>query len=114
VNTLRHFADAYRNYADFDGHASRREYWSFTLVVLVAQYIGLNLTVANPTLDMVVLVALVAFSLASIVPALAITSRRLHDTGRTGWHMLVGFVPFVGVFILAYWLLQGAQADLRA
>ena len=97
-------------YATFSGRAPRSEYWWWTLALLIV-FIGLGLIdalvitpalgfkVGDPTagqpLSMLV-------SLAIFLPCLAVSVRRLHDTDRTGWWLLVGLVPIVGGLVLLY------------
>jgi uncharacterized membrane protein YhaH (DUF805 family) len=99
------FQDAIRicfsKYAEFGGRASRSEYWWFVLFVLLA---GTALSVISPKLAMV-------FYLATLLPSLAVATRRLHDTRRSGWWQLVALVPIVGVFVLLYFLAQDSSAD---
>jgi len=83
-------------YADFSGRARRAEYWWFTLSNAIVAIVLLILAAASK----VFLVLLVIYWLALIVPSLAVAFRRLHDTDKSGWFILFGFVPFVGGLIL--------------
>ena len=84
-------------YADFNGRASRPEFWWFALAcVLVAVVFNL--------LRLELLGALV--NLALLLPSLAVGSRRLHDMGKSGWFQLIWLIPFIGWAILIYWLVQ--------
>ena len=100
-----------RHYADFDGRARRKEYWMFVLVN-VGVYVGL-LAVAGVLssiwrpLGAIGWLAYVAFALAVMVPSIAIGVRRLHDTGRTGWLMLLGLIPFAGLVLLYFMVIEG-------
>jgi uncharacterized membrane protein YhaH (DUF805 family) len=83
-------------YADFSGRARRSEYWWFTLAnVIVALVLALLIAVAD-----IFWVLYVLYGLALIVPSIAVTIRRLHDTDKSGWWILIGLVPFVGGIIL--------------
>lgn len=55
--------------------------------------------------------ALLLFWLATIVPSLAVTIRRLHDTGKSGWWVLLGLIPFVGLVLLVFLALDGEPGD---
>src|ERR671936_236786 len=97
---------AYRNYAKFDGRATRPEYWwflLFTFVVTVGVYLlGLLLYAAarsNVVFGLVGLVVVV-FLIGSFIPSLAVGVRRLHDTDRSGWWYLISFIPYIGGIIL--------------
>ena len=101
---------AVRKYADFDGRASRSEYWWF--------YVWINL-IAIPfmVLDIVALLVLgieipifgSLFQLAYIVPSFSITFRRYHDSGKSGWNLLWA-LTIVGVFYLIYLTLVEGDA----
>lgn len=85
----------FAKYAVFDGRASRAEFWQFTGLLFVAALIASNV---SP-------VALGLLMLASFLPSLAVTVRRLHDANITGWAALIGIVPYVGWLILIVLLL---------
>ena len=85
-----------KNYAGFDGRARRTEYWMFVLFNVI-------ITVVLDLIGMAVrLVGILGFvyGLAVLIPSLAVGVRRLHDTGRTGWWLLIGLIPIVGTIIL--------------
>lgn len=91
-----------QNYADFSGRARRTEYWMFTLFNAL---ISIALTVLDAlfgTLDLEAGIGLLStiYALAVLVPSLAVLVRRLHDTGRSGWWMLIALIPFLGGLIL--------------
>ena len=86
-------------YADFNGTASRPEYWWFFLFLVLA---GAVCSLIAPTLGSI-------FSLATLIPILAAGSRRLHETGRSGWMQLIGLIPVAGVIILIVLLAQKAK-----
>ncbi len=90
---------AFKNYADFNGRACRSEYWY--LVLFYALMSALTLTPLWP-LGLVL-------GLAVMLPLLAAACRRLHDTGRSGWYLLVGLAPAVGPIILLIWLCEPGQ-----
>jgi uncharacterized membrane protein YhaH (DUF805 family) len=83
-------------YFDFEGEASRPEFWWFLLFIFV---VNLALAVVSSKLSG-------AFSLAMLLPFLAVAVRRLHDTNRSGWWLLIWFLPLVGLVVLAFMLVQ--------
>lgn len=93
-----------RNYVNFSGRASRSEFWYWTLAyILVMVPLSIIDESINPGTEfgkMSVVVGLL--SLALFLPNLAVTVRRLHDTDRSGWWILLSFTG-VGVFVLLYW-----------
>jgi len=97
----KHVKACLAKYADFSGRASLPEFWWFVLALSVA---GAVLNLVLPFLGML-------FSLALLVPALAVGARRLHDIGKSGWLQLVGLVPVVGWAALVYWAIQPGDID---
>ena len=100
-----------RNYARFSGRAPRSEYWYlwiFNLLAFVVWVIvGASLAGNVPDAITNVWISLYGlYSLFMIVPGMAVTCRRLHDTNRSGWMMLLALVPFVGAVILLIMLAQ--------
>lgn len=91
----------WRRFAVFSGRARRREYWTFFLVHLIP---GMILTLGTLTGDRSVrelcMLVSAVLALGTLVPSLAVSVRRLHDTGKSGWFLLVGLLPFVGGIIL--------------
>ena len=90
-------------YAVFEGRASRPEYWWWSLAIcLVGAICGLlgeTGTVISGTI-----------SVATLIPGLAVGTRRLHDIGKSGWNLLVGLIPLVGFVILILWLAKPSMA----
>ena len=103
---MNYFIDALKKYADFNGRASRQEYWMFFLVYIIL-YVVANI------IDSIIGLALFStvFSLAMLVPGLSIAARRLHDTGRSGWMQLIGIIPIVGWIIMIVFLTQDSHDD---
>ncbi|MBT2130313.1 DUF805 domain-containing protein [Aliiroseovarius lamellibrachiae] len=101
-------------YVTFSGRAARSEYWWFSLFLIVVTIVlsGVDYLVFgmgeifSPLSDL--------FSLATFLPAIAVTARRLHDIDRSGWWMLIGIVPIVGWILMIYWLvIQGTDGPNR-
>ncbi|MCG7417073.1 MULTISPECIES: DUF805 domain-containing protein [Microbacterium] len=120
----------FKKYATFTGRASRSEYWWWALVQAVVSFALTLLALAtggptvdelgNPTapsgLGLVFFVIYLLWALATIVPHLALTVRRLHDTNRSGFWIFIAFVPFVGGLVLFIFMLlpsnpEGARFD---
>jgi uncharacterized membrane protein YhaH (DUF805 family) len=94
-----------KNYVGFEGRARRKEYWMFFLISFIINIVLLILeNVGNlPS----VLSGL--YSLAILLPSLAVTVRRLHDTGRSAWWLLIGLIPLIGAIILIVFTCQDSQ-----
>lgn len=88
----------------FEGRARRTEYWMFTLFNVI---ISVVLSVIDSSLNLGFLG--VIYSLAVLLPGLAVSVRRLHDTGRSGWWLLIGLVPFIGAIVLLVFMLIDSE-----
>jgi uncharacterized membrane protein YhaH (DUF805 family) len=109
------FQDAVRTclqlkYADFNGRARRSEYWWFALFVgllfVVLEILFGVLGQASSTLTGIMGLLLLIVAVGLIVPSLAVGARRLHDTGKSGWWLLLNLVPFGGIVLLVFFLLD--------
>ena len=89
----------FTKYVDFNGRASRSEYWWFFLFLVVVSVV---LSLFSHELYIV-------FSLATLLPSIAAAARRLHDTNRSGWWQLIVFLPIVGWIVLIIFLAQEAK-----
>lgn len=85
-------------YANFTGRASRSEYWWFVLFFVLVSTV-LNIINPSGTLSGV-------FSIALLLPIIAAEVRRLHDTNRSGWFILLNLIPIIGWIILLVWKVQ--------
>lgn len=101
------YLNVWRNYHGFSGRASRKDYWGFVLInFLVAFVIGIVEAILG--MDYGFISSL--YSLAVICPNLALCSRRLHDTGRSGWWQLALFVPLLGFYpVYLIWIKKGSN-----
>lgn len=93
----------FTKYADFKGCAARSEFWWFALFNFVA-VLALNIVSAQISS---------AFSLATLLPMLAVGARRLHDTDRSGWWQLLNFVPIIGWIVLLVFFAQEGKHPNR-
>ncbi|MEU8580648.1 DUF805 domain-containing protein [Streptomyces abikoensis] len=90
------YVDVLKKYAVFSGRARRQEYWMFTLISTV---ISIVLAITEGVLGTNSVIGTV-YVLAVLLPSLAVTVRRLHDTDRSGWWVLIGLIPLVGLIVL--------------
>jgi len=99
---------ALSKYATFSGRARRSEFWWSYLVfaLLYGAALGLDSIVGTQFLSIVVVIGL-------FLPLLAVWVRRLHDTDRSGWLMLVGIIPVVGDVLLIVWAVSDSTGDNR-
>jgi len=105
------YVEALQKYAQFSGRSRRMEYWMFTLFnVLII--IGLAFLMAMmDKAGTIPLLLLGMYCVGIIIPALSVAIRRLHDTGRSGWWILLGVVPFGGIVLLIFYLMPGESGD---
>ncbi|MBT2481415.1 DUF805 domain-containing protein [Streptomyces sp. ISL-94] len=100
---MNYYTDVLKKYADFSGRARRQEYWMFFLcnlavaivVAIIDAVIGANMIIYG------------LYVLAIIVPCIALTVRRLHDLGKSGWWCFIVFIPLVG----GIWLIVLAATE---
>ena len=87
------YVEVLQKYAVFDGRAKRSEYWLFVLIHFL---ISVVLAALSSVVDEWLLGVYFLYFLATLLPSLAVTVRRLHDIGRNGWYILVVLIPFIG------------------
>ena len=103
-------------YFDFSTRAPRKEFWLFLLCGTVVSLIMVAIDSAAGTYHLESGLGVFAgiFGLLTIIPYLAVTFRRLHDTNRTGWSLLLSLIPFVGIFwVLILFCLKGGDRENR-
>ena len=96
---MKYYLGVWKNYAGFSGRARRAEYWQFALINVIALIVLYVLDLAIGTT-----IPYLLYGLATLVPGLAVGARRLHDTDRSGWWLLIALVPVVGVIVLLVFL----------
>jgi len=106
---MKSYINAIRKYAVFSGRATRKEFWSFVLLNFVFYYLSwtADIFIGWPQSREPGYMGVVAttFTLAIIIPTLATSVRRLHDTNRGGWWVLVGLIPIVSIVYLVFMML---------
>jgi uncharacterized membrane protein YhaH (DUF805 family) len=119
-----------RRYADFSGRSRRKEYWMFVLLLMIVYFalallmsagilggtdaetgeVGLLGSLFAGTGGILLLVVVVA----AFIPSLAVTVRRLHDQDKSGWWVLINFIPYIGgIVILVLMCLDGTRGPNR-
>ena len=91
----------FKKFADFKGRARRREFWYFELFCVLLSVVLSLFSDSLATLAM----------LFTFIPNLAVSVRRLHDIGRSGWWMLLVFIPIIGILWLLFWATQEGTTD---
>lgn len=98
-----YIARCFGGYVEFNGKANRPEFWYFALFIFILNIIALIIDVNVFNIENALGPATGLLGLFTILPYLAVTSRRLHDTGRSGWWQLIGFTG-IGLIPLIIWL----------
>ncbi len=113
---------ALKKYAVFTGRASRKEFWYFLIFnivisVMIAVIDGIinaaindTLTSTNVTFSVETGTGVLSkfYSWAVLIPSLAVSVRRLHDIGRTGWWLLIAPVPLIGIIVLVVFMMKNS------
>ena len=98
---MNYYFDVLKKYAIFNGRARRKEYWMFVLFNLIISFVLflISLVIKTEILSYI-------YMLAVLMPGIALGARRLHDTNRSGWWLLISFVPVVGLIVLIIFFVQ--------
>jgi uncharacterized membrane protein YhaH (DUF805 family) len=114
-----------RRYADFSGRSRRKEYWMFALGVLgvVFLLLALSLLMSGGLEGMAnnggflagpFMIIFAIFWLGLIVPSIAVQVRRFHDQDKSGWFVLLNFIPYLGgLIVLVFMFLEGTRGPNR-
>ena len=105
------YLDVLKKYAVFDGRARRQEYWMFCLFnilvsigFMIIDYVAGLTEAAGGQSPLNIL-----YTLATFLPGIGVAIRRLHDTNRSGWWILIAFVPLIGVIMLLIWMVTDSN-----
>ena len=105
------YIEVLKKYAVFDGRARRMEYWMFVLFnVIISIVLGVIDNVLGTVTETGQGLLGLVYSLGVLLPGIAVTFRRLHDTGRSGWYILLALIPCIGAIILLVFMVQGSDA----
>jgi len=107
---LNYYTEVLQKYTVFSGRARRAEFWMFTLINFI---IGIVLYAVDMAIGLGgVLQGL--YSLATLLPSLAVGCRRLHDIGRSGWWLLIVLIPIIGWIVLILWYAKDSDPGPNA
>jgi len=102
------YFEVLKKYAVFNGRARRQAFWMFFLFNFI---IGLVLAILEAIVPVIRFIGII-YGLGVLIPYLAVGVRRLHDTGRTGWWLLIGLIPIVGeIVLLIFFVLDSQPSD---
>lgn len=105
------YMEALGKYVEFEGRSRRTELWTFVLVNIV---ISVILSVLDTIVGMGIGFIGTLFSLAILLPSIAVGVRRLHDIGKEGWWILIGLIPLIGWIVLIYFYVQDSEPGANA
>ena len=103
-------------YVDFSTRAPRKEYWLWALCYTVVYFILIGIDISAGTFNSEISFGVISgiFGLLTIIPCLAVAVRRLHDTNRVGWWVLIMLIPLVGsIWLLVLFCLKGSEGENR-
>ena len=100
-----------KNYATFSGRARRKEYWMFFLISALISIVLTLLDILLGTYSVEYEAGLFSglYSLLILLPSIAVVVRRLHDTDRSGWWILISLIPLIGVIVLFAFICLDSQ-----
>ncbi len=110
------YLEVLKKYAVFNGRARRKEYWFFFLFSIIITIVLSIIDVAAGSFDAKTGLGLFSgiYTLAVLIPSLAVSVRRLHDTDRSGWWLLISLIPIIGgLVILVFVVLDSDTAENR-
>jgi Predicted membrane protein len=102
------YFEVLKKYVAFYGRARRTEFWMFVLINTIIGIVLSTLVAVTNRFGLFVAIQYL-YSLAVLLPGLGVTVRRLHDTGKSGWFILLGLIPLVGEIILIVFCAQDSQ-----
>jgi uncharacterized membrane protein YhaH (DUF805 family) len=111
---MNYYLDVLKKYAVFSGRARRKEFWMFSLISTIVSFVLLSIDGALGIYDADVGMGLLSgiYLLAIILPLLGLAIRRLHDTGRSGWWLLISIIPLIGtITLLVFYCLDSAPEE---
>ena len=103
-------SSVFSNYFNFRGRASRSELWWWIGFSLLVWFLCFVVVAIEPTIG---LLLLLAFYVVTLIPNLAVIVRRLHDTGRSGWWILIGLIPLLNLLLLVFYVLDSQPGPNR-
>ena len=98
----------FNHYTDFDGRATRSEYWNYVLVYIMLSF-GISVILGITQSTILGILAVVIY-LVLLLPSLAVAVRRLHDIGKSGWMLLLGLIPIIGGIIILVFLVKDSES----
>jgi uncharacterized membrane protein YhaH (DUF805 family) len=110
---MKYFIYCLKNYFKFSGRATRSEYWYFVLFSLLFSLAAMLIDFSIETYYIEEGIGIFSsiYTLAILIPSLAVTVRRLHDTNRSAWWLLISLIPIIGTIVLIVFYCQDSKED---
>lgn len=112
------YAKVINQYTDFKGRARRKEYWMFILInaifvllISLTEVLIRGKSIFDAGISGITLALLLFYGLFTLLPSIAVSIRRLHDSGRSGWWYLITVIPYVGIFVFVYFMVLDSEPD---
>jgi len=108
---MKYYWKVLRDYSVFEGRSRRSEFWVFNLTnaLLIASLLFCAILIHDQQFYQFVYYFTSAFALVMLLPTLAVTTRRLHDTSRSSWWILLNFVPIIGNIIFFFFMIEDSS-----
>ena len=105
------YLEVLKNYADFNGRATRKEYWYFALFNIIVSIALAVIDGVTGTFSAKAGMGMLGglYMLGVLIPGLAVSVRRLHDTDRNGWWLLIALIPVIGAIVLLVFMVQDGK-----
>lgn len=105
------YIEVLKKYADFSGRARRKEYWYFALFNLIITFILGMIDGFTGSFSTKAGIGILGgiYMLAVLIPSISVSVRRLHDTDRSGWWLLIGLIPLIGFIVLLVFMVQDSK-----
>lgn len=107
---MKYYIRVFQNYVNFQGRDSRKQYWMFVLINIIVS--GILFLISSLIGDSYQILSNI-YGLALLVPGLAISIRRMHDIGKSGWWILIDLIPIIGVIWYIVLLCQPSQEGVN-
>ena len=104
-----------KKYAVFSGRSRRKEYWYFVLFNIIISIVLAVVDRVTGTFSQEAGMGLLGgiYTLAVLIPGIAVSVRRLHDTNRSGWWILIALIPLIGAIVLLFFMVQDSEPGVN-
>ena len=105
------YLEVLKKYVVFNGRSRRKEFWFFVLINLLISIVLTSIDAMLGTFEPAIGIGLFGgiYALAVLLPSLAVSVRRLHDSDRSGWWMLISLIPLIGPIVLFIFMVQNSS-----